>query len=80
MDVIMVSRHTLLVGPIFVLAQDVADSDEALFRRFYHGMLAEGVYFAPSMYEAGFISSAHGEKEVRHTAEAAQLVLSRLCK
>lgn len=54
---------------------DVASSDEALFRFFYHGMLQEGVYLAPSMYEAGFVSSAHGEKEIHWTLTAMEKVL-----
>ncbi|HAU2070020.1 TPA: glutamate-1-semialdehyde 2,1-aminomutase, partial [Legionella pneumophila] len=40
---------------------DVASSDEVLFKKFFHAMLTRGVYFAPSMYEAGFVSSAHGD-------------------
>ncbi len=57
---------------------DVAASNEVLFKKFYHGMLEKGVYFAPSMYEAGFVSSAHGEKEIRKTQMAAEEVLSQL--
>jgi glutamate-1-semialdehyde 2,1-aminomutase len=34
-------------------------------------MLAEGIYFAPSAYEAGFVSSAHGTEEINKTAAAA---------
>lgn len=56
--------------------QDIANSDEALFKKFYHGMLNHGVYFAPSLYEAGFISSAHGEQEIELTVKAADMVLS----
>jgi glutamate-1-semialdehyde 2,1-aminomutase len=56
--------------------QDVADSDEALFRRFYHNMLQQGVYLAPSMYEAGFVSSAHGVEEITKTQQAALKALS----
>ncbi len=55
---------------------DVAASDEALFKRFFHGMLQKGVYFAPSMYEAGFVSSAHHHEEVRLTQAAAESVLA----
>lgn len=51
--------------------QDVAASDETLFKKFYHEMLKRGVYFAPSMFEAGFISSAHGEIEIEKTLNAA---------
>ena len=57
---------------------DVATSDEKLFQRFYHGMLKEGIYFAPSMYEAGFISSAHQIEEIQATQAAADRVLSRV--
>ncbi len=57
---------------------DIAASDELLFKKFYHGMLENGVYFAPSMYEAGFVSGAHGEPEIKATQEAAAKVLSAL--
>lgn len=57
---------------------DVAASDEVLFKKFYHGMLQKGVYFAPSMYEAGFVSSAHTENEVSYTLAAAEEVLKQI--
>jgi glutamate-1-semialdehyde 2,1-aminomutase len=56
---------------------DVADSNQDLFKRFFHGMLHEGVYFAPSLFEAGFISSAHQQEEIDLTRLAAMRVLSR---
>lgn len=59
--------------------QDVANSNEVLFRRFYHEMLKRGVYFAPSMYEAGFISSAHGDIEIQKTLAAATEAF-KICK
>ncbi|ARB91305.1 glutamate-1-semialdehyde 2,1-aminomutase [Legionella longbeachae] len=59
---------------------DVASSNEVLFKQFYHGMLEKGVYFAPSMYEAGFVSIVHGEKEIGKTQMAAEEVLSQLKK
>ncbi|HQT26154.1 MAG TPA: glutamate-1-semialdehyde 2,1-aminomutase, partial [Burkholderiales bacterium] len=40
---------------------EVMQCDKEAFNRFFHFMLAEGIYFAPSAYEAGFVSSAHGE-------------------
>ena len=46
--------------------------DSAAFNRFFHGMLRRGVYFAPSAFEAGFISAAHGDIEIAHTIEAAR--------
>lgn len=58
--------------------QDVAASDEVLFKKFYHEMLKQGVYFAPSMYEAGFISSAHGSVEIQATIKAAANAL-KIC-
>ncbi|ABL99046.1 glutamate-1-semialdehyde 2,1-aminomutase [Shewanella amazonensis] len=48
------------------------------FRAFYHGMLDEGVYLAPSAYEAGFLSMAHGDKEIEETLAAADRVLARM--
>ncbi|OGV40941.1 MAG: glutamate-1-semialdehyde-2,1-aminomutase [Legionellales bacterium RIFCSPHIGHO2_12_FULL_42_9] len=59
--------------------QDIAESNESLFRQFFHGMLQEGIYFAPSMFEAGFVSCAHGEKEILRTKQAAKSVLAK-CK
>ncbi|MFS8064586.1 MAG: aminotransferase class III-fold pyridoxal phosphate-dependent enzyme, partial [Luteimonas sp.] len=50
---------------------DATSCDIAAFRRFFHGMLKRGVYFAPSAYEAGFLSSAHGDVEIGHTLAAA---------
>lgn len=55
---------------------DVAAANEDLFKRFYHGMLQEGVYFAPSMFEAGFVSSAHQPQHINFTTMAAERVLS----
>jgi glutamate-1-semialdehyde 2,1-aminomutase len=51
---------------------DATACDVAAFRRFFHGMLNRGVYLAPSAYEAGFLSSAHGDVEIGHTLEAAR--------
>lgn len=57
---------------------DVASSNETLFKRFFHGMLQKGVYLAPSMYEAGFVSSAHQDEEIRLTQLAAESVLATI--
>ncbi|MGB9429207.1 MAG: glutamate-1-semialdehyde 2,1-aminomutase [Gammaproteobacteria bacterium] len=45
--------------------------DVARFKRFFHGMLAEGIYLAPSAYEAGFVSAAHTEADIEATLVAA---------
>jgi len=50
---------------------DAIACDTQSFNRFFHGMLKRGVYLAPSAYEAGFLSSAHGDAEIAHTIEAA---------
>jgi glutamate-1-semialdehyde 2,1-aminomutase len=60
--------------------RQVMASDAALFRRYFHGMLAAGVYLAPSPYEAGFVSAAHGEAEIDATVEAAGRVLAAVAK
>ncbi len=46
--------------------------DVARFRRFFHLMLDAGIYLAPSAYEAGFVSAAHGEAEIKATVDAAR--------
>jgi len=51
---------------------DATACDIVAFRRFFHGMLKRGVYFAPSAYEAGFLSSAHGDSEIDQTLAAAR--------
>ena len=45
--------------------------DTGRFARFFHAMLEAGVYLAPSAYEAGFVSAAHGEAELKLTLDAA---------
>ena len=56
----------------------VMQSDGALFNRFYHGMLDRGVYFAPALYEAGFISSAHTTADIDETISKAAEVFASL--
>jgi glutamate-1-semialdehyde 2,1-aminomutase len=48
------------------------------FKLFFHEMLEQGVYLAPSAFEAGFVSSAHGEAEIQATLDAAAKVLAKL--
>jgi len=56
----------------------VTACDQERFRAFFHGMLAEGVYLAPSAFEAGFVSSAHDEEAIETTLRAASAVFARL--
>jgi glutamate-1-semialdehyde 2,1-aminomutase len=51
--------------------------DVERFKRFFHAMLAEGVYLAPSAYEAGFVSGAHGDAEIEQTIAAATRAFAR---
>jgi glutamate-1-semialdehyde 2,1-aminomutase len=51
---------------------EVMQADREAFNRFFHAMLDAGVYLAPSAYEAGFVSAAHGEAEIEATLAAAR--------
>jgi glutamate-1-semialdehyde 2,1-aminomutase len=54
------------------------ECDRERFKKFFHGMLAEGIYFAPSAFEAGFVSAAHGAEEIDKTLVAARKVFASL--
>ena len=58
--------------------QQVTACNIERFQKFYHGMLAAGVYFAPSAYETGFVSSAHDEAAIETTLNAAEKVFATL--
>lgn len=64
-------------GPIRRFSQ-VAAADTDMFRRFFHGMLEANVYFAPSAFEAGFVSDAHGDDEISETLNKAEQVFVTL--
>jgi glutamate-1-semialdehyde 2,1-aminomutase len=51
---------------------EVMQCDAPAFNRFFHAMLEQGIYFAPSAFEAGFVSAAHGSKEIEATVAAAR--------
>ena len=63
--------------PVHNLA-DAMHSDRERFKKFFHGMLAQGVYLAPSQFEAGFISTAHTSEDIDKTISAAADVLRAL--
>ena len=63
--------------PVHSLA-DAMKSDRERFKQYFHGMLAEGVYLAPSQFEAGFISTAHSDADIRQTVDAAARVMKTL--
>jgi glutamate-1-semialdehyde 2,1-aminomutase len=58
--------------------RQVMACDVARFRQFFHAMLDAGVYLAPSAFEAGFISAAHGEAEIAATIAAAERAFAGL--
>lgn len=58
--------------------EDAKKSDLDKFGRFHRGMLEQGVYLAPSQFEAGFTSLAHTDADIDQTLEAAQVVMSNL--
>ena len=57
---------------------EVGECDPDAFRAFFRGMLQRGIYLAPSAYEAGFVSAAHGTEEIAATAKAAAEVFAEM--
>jgi glutamate-1-semialdehyde 2,1-aminomutase len=66
-------------GPVENFAQ-AQQSDAAAFKRFFSVMLEEGVYLAPSAYEAGFVSLAHRPRDIARTLEAAEFAFDRVAR
>ena len=58
--------------------QEVMKCDAAKFNRFFHLMLEQGIYLAPSAFEAGFMSLAHSDKDIEATLQAADKAFSAL--
>lgn len=73
-----------MFGIFFTDAEKVVNYQQAIscdndrFKAFYHGMLDEGVYLAPAIFEAGFVSKAHDESIIKDTLEAADRVFARI--
>lgn len=69
---------------LFFTDQQVSSFEQAThcnvdqFKAFFHGMLDEGIYLAPSAYEAGFVSAAHSHDDLQKTIDAAAKVLKSL--
>ena len=82
--VLLTTNYVGGVFGLFFTAENVTNYAQATacdverFKTFFHGMLAEGVYFAPSAFEAGFMSSAHTEADLDATAVAARRVFARI--
>ncbi len=58
--------------------EQVMQCDQELFKRFFHAMLEQGVYFAASAFEAGFVSAAHSDDDIQNTITTAAAVFKRL--
>ena len=63
--------------PVYNVA-DAMKSDRERFKKYFHGLLAEGIYLAPSQFEAGFISTTHSEADIEQTVQTAAKVLRTL--
>jgi glutamate-1-semialdehyde 2,1-aminomutase len=63
--------------PVHNLA-DAMKSDRDRFAKYFHGMLGQGIYIAPSQFEAGFISTAHSAEDIEKTIKAARSVFATL--
>ncbi len=64
--------------PLVTNYSQVMACDTAAFNRFFHQMLEHGIYLAPASYEAGFMSSAHGDGDIAQTIAAARAALADL--
>ena len=58
--------------------EQVMQCDQEFFKRFFHAMLEQGVYLAPSAFEAGFVSAAHTEQDVQRTLDVTEVVFKTL--
>jgi glutamate-1-semialdehyde 2,1-aminomutase len=57
---------------------DVMNCNVERYKKFFHGMLEQGIYFAPSAFESGFVSIAHNDESLSHTLHAAKKVFAKL--
>lgn len=81
---IPVNRVGSMFTAFFTGAKEVVDydtarsCDTARYGRYFHGMLQEGVYLAPSQFEAAFISAAHTYRDIEKTIKAAEKVMKKM--
>lgn len=81
---LVINRAGAMFGLFFTNAEevttyaDVMQSNVELFKKFYHHMLQAGIYFAPSAFEAGFMSLAHSDADINRTIDAANHFFSTL--
>ena len=58
--------------------EQVMQCDQERFKQFFHLMLEQGIYLAPSAFEAGFVSAAHTEQDINNTLNAAKVAFEKL--
>ncbi|RMG88216.1 MAG: aminotransferase class III-fold pyridoxal phosphate-dependent enzyme, partial [Chloroflexi bacterium] len=84
---VQIAYEGSMFGMYFLKSQDAIIKDYATakqhadterYGRYFHAMLKSGVYFAPSQFEAGFMSSAHSEADITYTLEQAQKVMKAI--
>ena len=56
---------------------DVSESDDMLFSNFLNSCIRNGIYFAPSKYEAGFISAMHQDNEINKTLDVVKQIIKK---
>jgi len=80
----VVVNHIGSMGTVFFASRPVTDfesakaSDEKLFKKYYGNMLKQGIYLAPSSFEASFLSMAHGDEIIDKTIESAILAFKSI--
>ena len=57
---------------------EIMESNRVKFNKFFHSMLKQGIYFGPSAFEAGFVSAAHSEKDIKETIKASHKAFESL--
>jgi glutamate-1-semialdehyde 2,1-aminomutase len=71
---------------MFFTDQDITDfesvksSDTDFFQKYFTALLEEGVYIAPSQFEAGFMSAVHTDEDIERTIEANYKALQKVCE
>ena len=58
--------------------EEAAKSRNDIFNQFFWGMINQGIYLAPSPFEAGFVSFSHSEEDINKTIKAAEIVFANL--
>jgi len=69
-----------LLDPLPNTYSEVMKTDGTKFNQLFHGLLDQGVYIAPALYEAGFVSAAHTDEDIAATISAAGEIFKLLAK